>query len=86
LNKDQAYHQIALACLKTLRSGNAASNEDTAKALYESIDAAFEQQFALVLAELQDSQARLNAIKHLDPNRHSLADALEIIDHNGTAH
>lgn len=86
MNKDQAYHQIALACLKTLRNGNAASNEDTAKALYDAIDAAFEQQFALVLTELEDSQARLNAIKQLDPNRHSLADALQIVDHNGTAH
>jgi len=86
LNKDQAYHQIALACLKTLRAGNAASTEDTATALYGAIDEAFQQQFALVLAELEDSQARLNAIKHLDPAQHSLADAHQIIDHNGTAH
>lgn len=86
LNKDQAYHQIALACLKTLRAGGSASNEDAASALYGAIDEAFQQQFALVLAELEDSQARLTAIKHLDPARHTLDDAHQIIDHNGTAH
>lgn len=86
MNKDQAYHQIALACLKTLRAGGSASTEDTATALYSAIDDAFQQQFALVLAELEDSQARLTAIKNLDPARHTLDDAHQIIDHSGTAH
>ncbi len=86
MNKDQAYHQIALACLKTLRSGKAASNEDTAKSLYDAIDNAFEQQFSLVLTELEDNRTRLNAIAQLDPERHTLADAQSIANNHGTAH
>lgn len=85
MNKDQAYHQIALACLKTLRS-TAATNEDTVKVLYDAIDVAFQQQFALMLAELNDTKDRLNRIQALDPQQHSLTDAQAIVANRGRAH
>ena len=75
MNKDQAYHQIALACLKALRTPAGASAEDPVKELYSVIDNAFESQFALLVAELEDSKHRLNQIQQLDPQRHTLADA-----------
>ncbi|MAK92123.1 MAG: hypothetical protein CMI08_01470 [Oceanospirillaceae bacterium] len=86
MNKDQAYHQIALACLKALKDPKAASAEDPVKNLYSVIDQAFEQQFALLLAELDDCKQRLNAIDQLDPKRNSLADAQVIATAKGTAH
>jgi len=86
VNKDQAYHQIALACLKTLRESNSAESKNQAQALYDAIDQAFEGQLALLLAELEDSKQRLSLISQLDPQRHSLADAQAIIAANSTAH
>ncbi len=86
MNKDQAYHQIALACLKALRTPAGASVEDPVKELYSVIDNAFESQFALLVAELEDSKRRLSQIQQLDPQRHTLADAQAIIHHNGTTH
>jgi hypothetical protein len=85
VNKDQAYHQIALACLKALKS-TSASSEDPVKQLYSVIDEAFEQQFALLMVELEAQKARLNEIASLDPASHSLADAQAIARHNGIAH
>lgn len=85
MNKDQAYHQIALACLKALKN-TAASSEDPIKQLYTVIDEAFEQQTALLMVELEVQKARLNDIASLDPAQHTLADAQVIARHNGTAH
>ena len=85
MNKDQTYHQIALACLKTLRSPNNAAAQDPSKALYHSIDQAFEQQYALLLAELADCQERLNAICALETTK-SLADAQAIASHKAVRH
>ncbi|WP_221796877.1 hypothetical protein [Oceanobacter mangrovi] len=85
MNKDQAYHQIALACLKTLRNTNASSS-DAVTELYDTIDAAFQQQFALLLAELEENRDRLNRICELDPNTCTLADAQAIAEIRGTAH
>ena len=85
MNKDQIYHQIALASLKTLRQTNADS-QDQVKALYEAIDVAFESQFTLLVTELEDAKARLNQIAALDPAQHSLKDAQAIISQSGTAH
>lgn len=85
MNKDHVYHQIALACLKTLRSPSSATAQDPAKALYHSIDQAFEQQYALLLAELADCQERLNAICALE-SHHSLADAQAIANHQTVRH
>ena len=86
MNKDQAYHQIALACLKTLRESTSANNKDQAQELYEAIDQGFQSQFALVIAELEDAKQRLNLINQLDPKRHSLDDAQAIASATGTAH
>ena len=86
MNKDQAYHQIALACLKALKDPKEASAEDPVKNLYAVIDEAFEQQFALLLAELEDCKQRLSAIDQLNPERHTLADAQAISGSQGTAH
>lgn len=77
MNKDQAYHQIALACLKTLRS-TAADKQDSVTALHEAIDAAFQEQFALILAELEDQRTRLMLIENLNPEQHGLEDAQQI--------
>jgi len=86
VNKDQLYHNIALACLKTLREGSHAEAEDKVKALYDSIDIAFQSQFALLVTELEDTRARLSQVAALDPSRHSLQDAQAIINAEGTAH
>jgi len=85
VNKDQAYHQIALACLKTLRNTNASSDDAVAE-LYGAIDEAFQGQFALLLTELEENRERLNRICELDPNSHTLADAQAIAEVRGTAH
>lgn len=86
MNKDKAYHQIALACLKTLRTNPSVTATSPAKALYEAIDEAFSQQCALLLMELEDSQERLNAISALNEQRHSLADAQAIANKKAQAH
>jgi len=86
VNKDQAYHQIALACLKSLRDNPTAASKDKAQELFDTIDQAFQSQFALVLAELEDAKQRLALIDQLDPQQHSLADAQAIINAKGTAH
>lgn len=86
MNKDKAYHQIALACLKTLREGRAANSNDQVQELYQVIDQAFAGQFALLLTELEDAKGRLHQIEQLDPLKHSLADAQAIIQYHGTAH
>lgn len=86
MNKDQAYHQIALACLKALRTPAGTAAEDPAQALYNVIDDAFSRQCALLLAELDDCRARLNAVAALDPQRHSLADAQAIAAKQDLSH
>lgn len=85
MNKDKAYHQIALACLKTLRN-TAASRDDAVSELHQAIDVAFQQQFALLLSELNDYRDRLKHIEALDPEQHTLADAQEIAGRKGKAH
>lgn len=75
MNKDKAYHQIALACLKALRAPSSSTAEDPAAALYDVIDDAFSRQTALLMAELEDYRRRLDTIAALDPQRHSLTDA-----------
>lgn len=75
MNKDQAYHQIALACLKALRSPSNSTAENPAENLYKVIDQAFNEQFTLLLMELEEAQTRLKAIAALDASTHSLADA-----------
>mgnify|MGYP006943313357 CR=1 FL=1 len=85
LNKEKAYHQIALACLKTLRN-TAASRDDAVAELHQAIDSAFQQQFALLLSELNDYRDRLKLIESLDPEQHSLADAQAIAVRKGKAH
>ena len=86
MTKDQMYHNIALACLKTLREGGSAEADDKVKALYTAIDEAFESQFSLLVAELEDARGRLTQISALDTSRHSLADAQLIAGAEGTAH
>lgn len=85
MNKDQLYHQIALACLKTLRQGQGAAAEDQIQALYQSIDDAFEQQTHLLMVELADAKQRLHTIATLDP-QHTLTDAQLIAQDDSTAH
>lgn len=86
MNKDQAYHQIALACLKTLRQPNAAEAENAVQNLYSVIDQAFEQQFALLMAEFEDCKRRLELISGLDDAHHSLLDAQHLARSSGQAH
>lgn len=86
MNKDKAYHQIALACLKTLRTNPSITATSPAKALYDAIDEAFSQQCALLLMELEDSQQRLNAISALNDQRHNLADAKAIAKNKTQTH
>lgn len=85
MNKDQAYHQIALACLKTLRSGQNAASEDTVKALYETIDTAFEAQYFLLVSELSEAKRRLSDIAALGEHC-TLKDAQLIATSEPAAH
>ncbi|MGB1091057.1 MAG: hypothetical protein ACPGYX_02950 [Oceanobacter sp.] len=85
MNKDKAYHQIALSCLKTLRATSADKNDAVAE-LHGAIDKAFQEQFALVLAELEDCQNRLMLINALNPSKHSLTDAQQIAVSRDIAH
>lgn len=85
MNKDKLYHQIALACLKTLREGQGGETEDHIQALYQSIDDAFEQQAHLLMVELADAKQRLHTIAHLD-DQHTLEDARVIAGGDTTSH
>lgn len=86
MNKDKAYHQIALACLKALRENPSVTAESPAKVLYKAIDEAFSQQAALLLMELEDSQQRLKAISALNEQQHTLADAQFIANNKVLTH
>ncbi len=86
MNKDQIYHRIALACLKTLRDGNNTGSQDQIKALYEAIDKGFEEQFSLLVQELDETKARLDAIARLNPEKHNLEDARAIIFQQKISH
>lgn len=86
MNKDQAYHQIALACLKALRSPSHVSSDNPTETLYQAIDQAFSEQFALLLMELEEAQTRLKAIAALDPQRHTLEDAKNLATKTSRPH
>lgn len=86
MNKDQAYHQIALACLKTLRETPAGESDDRISSLYQAIDEAFQSQLGLLAEELEQHRQRLQLISQLDPKQHTLADAQAIANTNETAH
>lgn len=86
MNKDKAYHQIALACLKALRENPSVSAKSPAKMLYNAIDEAFSQQSALLLMELEDCQQRLKAISALNDQQHNLADAQSIANNKVLTH
>lgn len=86
MNKDQAYHQIALACLKALRSPSSGTVENPADNLYKVIDQAFNEQFTLLLMELEEAQTRLKAIAALDASKHSLADAQRLATKTSRPH
>lgn len=75
MNKDQAYHQIALACLKALRDPANVTANNPADVLYQTIDKAFTEQYSLLMTELEDYHTRLKAISELDTDQHTLADA-----------
>lgn len=86
MNKDKAYHQIALACLKALRENPNVSAHNPAQALYNAIDEAFSQQSALLLMELEDSKQRLKAISALNDQQHTLSDAQAIANNKAQTH
>lgn len=86
MNKDQIYHRIALACLKTLRDGKNTGSEDQVKSLYDAIDQGFEDQFSLLVQELDETKARLDAIARLNPEKHTLDDAHAIIFQQKISH
>lgn len=86
MNKDKAYHQIALACLKALRENPSISAKNPAKDLYNAIDEAFSQQAALLIMELEDTQQRLKAISALNDQQHTLADAQSIANNKVLTH
>lgn len=86
MNKDSIYHQIALACLRTLKSDNNVNKEEQIVNLYQAIDQAFQEQTALVLAELSQAEARLKSISDLSPEHHDLADAQTIARAQQIAH
>ena len=85
--KEKLYHQIALACLKALKGAQSgADSKDQIKEVYDAIDTAFNQQFALLAHEVDEQKQRLDAIAHLDPEQHQLVDAITIAKSNSAAH
>lgn len=86
MNKDQAYHQIALACLKVLKNPTGVTQDNPTTALFTAIDEAMRSQYSLLLEELEQSKERLNAICALDPETSTLADAQAIAQERSTKH
>lgn len=85
--KEKLYHQIALACLKALKGAqNGADSKDQIREVYEAIDIAFNEQFALLAHEVDDQKQRLDAIALLDPEQHQLVDAIALAKSNSAAH
>lgn len=86
MNKDHAYHQIALACLKALRESGNATASNPAQLLYSAIDQAFNEQYSLLLTELDHCYDRLKRIAELDPKQHTLADAQQLAQQPSDRH
>lgn len=86
MNKEAMYHQIALACLKTLNSTPTDDKQALIQALYEQIDQAFSQQFSLVLDELASRSAQLESIAQLQDGQHTLSDAIALAKNAQNAH
>jgi len=85
VKKEKLYHQIAHACLQVLKTPKADSKEQV-KAVYEAIDQAFHNQFALLSSELDDCKKRLQLIDDLDNAEHTLQDAQKIARQDSAKH
>lgn len=77
MKKEKLYHQIAHACLQVLKSPKV-DNKEQVKDVYNAIDQAFQNQFALLSSELEDCKQRLEQISQLDDTQHNLQDAQQI--------
>ena len=85
MKKEKLYHQIAHACLQVLKTPKADSSEQV-KAVYEAIDQAFHNQFALLSSELEDCKKRLQLTGELDASEHNLQDAQQIARQDSAKH
>lgn len=85
MKKEKLYHQIAHACLQVLKTPKPDS-KDQVKAVYEAIDQAFHNQFALLSSELDDCKKRLQLIDGLDSAEHTLQDAQDIARQDSAKH
>lgn len=85
MKKETLYHQIAHACLQVLKSPKA-DNKEQVKDVYNAIDQAFQNQFALLSAELEDCKQRLDLISELDESQHNLQDAQQIARQDKAKH
>jgi|TARA_B110001454_G_C12546833_1_gene361868 hypothetical protein len=86
VKKEQLYHQIAHACLQVLKTPPKSDNKEQVKAVYEAIDQAFHNQFALLSSELDDCKQRLELIGELDETEHNLKDAQKIARQDSAKH
>lgn len=86
MKKEKLYHQIAHACLQVLKTQASSGNTDQVKAVYDAIDNAFHNQFALLSSELEDCKQRLELIGELDENEYNLKDAQKIARQESAKH
>lgn len=86
MKKEKLYHQIAHACLQVLKTPAESGNKDQVKAVYDAIDAAFQNQSALLSSELADCKQRLQLICELDESEHTLKDAQVIAQQDNAKH
>lgn len=86
MKKETLYHQIAHACLQVLKTPPKSDNKKQVKAVYDAIDNAFHNQFALLSSELDDCKQRLEMIGELDDADHTLKDAQKIARQDSAKH
>ena len=86
VKKETLYHQIAHACLQVLKAPPNSDNKKQVKAVYDAIDNAFHNQFALLSSELDDCKQRLELIGELDEADHTLKDAQKLARQDSAKH
>ncbi|WP_210396201.1 hypothetical protein [Motiliproteus sediminis] len=76
---DQRYINIARACLNVLNNVNPALNRDQQiSAVYDAIDAAINDLYKQQEQQLGQAFTALRAITRLDPEKHSVEDAIAL--------
>lgn len=64
-NKDKIYMNIAKACLGAINKAEGQTTEQTSKAVFEAIDAAFSEQFGVLGSDYKKAREALETISKL---------------------